>query len=80
MRQGEALAGSQNDFHLDGEVPQAYVHRQLRSPRLDMDGKINKGTLAVPKSKKRFTYIYAEGLTAIRDWLGIYKDFSLKQY
>jgi integrase len=77
MRQGEALAGAENNFQLETEIPQVYVHRQLRAPRKRLDGTISKKAMAVPKSKKRGTYIFVEGVDAIAEWLQIYKKFEL---
>ncbi|MGE3684412.1 MAG: tyrosine-type recombinase/integrase [Bdellovibrionales bacterium] len=77
MRQGEAMAGKANDFQMDSEIPQVYVHRQVRCPRLDLKGQLIKSTLAVPKSKKRGAYIFVEGVAAVREWLSTAEGFDL---
>lgn len=79
MREGEALAGKENDFRLNDEMPKVYVQCQLRAARLQMDGKLSKGDISVPKSKRRMAYIFAEGLPAIKRWLAISAKFDLSR-
>jgi integrase len=77
MRESEALAGSENTFRLSEQPPRVYVHKQIRAARRQMDGSMSKKQLGVPKSKKRWAYIFEEGLPAVEKWLKIYKNFNL---